>query len=75
MENSVTRDIDDFHLLLRSITCSFTLAAQFVGVENISTISSLLTYLVLGSADRESEKLKILDAFLANRLPVGMATR
>jgi hypothetical protein len=42
-------------------------------VENISTISSLLTYLVLGSADRETKKLKILDALLANRLPAGLA--
>jgi hypothetical protein len=73
MENSVTRGVDTFQLVLRSITCSFTLAAQFVGVENISTISSLLPHLVLGTADRETEKLKILDAFLANRLPARLA--
>src|ERR1039458_2569418 len=55
-QNSVTRGIDDFQLLLRSITHPFTLFDQFVGVENICTIPSLLPYLVLGSADRETEK-------------------
>ena len=73
-QNSVTGGIDDFQLLLRSITYPFTLFDQFVAVENLCTISFPLPYLVLGSSDRETEKPIVLNAFPANRLPVGIAT-
>src|ERR1035437_9495780 len=72
-QNSVTDGIDDFQLLLRSNTYPFTLFDQFVAVENLCTISFPLPYLVLGRSARETEKPIVLNAFSANRPPVGLA--